>query len=336
MALVIPIFIPHEGCPHRCLFCNQHRLGSQAVAPVGGAEVAATIELWLGRCRPERRQQVQVAFYGGSFTCLAPQRQLELLAPVQSFLERGQVHEIRLSTRPDGIDKPTLDRLARHRVTTIELGVQSCDDGVLARAGRGHDSAAVIRAAQLVRSHPFRLGIQLLPGLPGENFASLRRTTATVIGLRPDFVRIYPTLVLEDSGLARLYHRGGYRPLSLGRAVAQVAWMKKRFDAGGIQVVRMGLQPTGALERALVAGPYHPAFGELVLGRLMLRQARRLLAEATTDGPVTLVIAARDRSIFQGQRSVNLHRLRRLGLAHNLVVRTDADQERQTVRMVAA
>ena len=145
-----------------------------------------------------------------------------------------------------------------------------------------------------------------------------------------------PTLVLEDSGLARLYHRGGYRPLSLGRAVAQVAWMKKRFDAGGIEVVRMGLQPTGELERALVAGPYHPAFGELVLGRLMLRQARRLLAEAATDGPVTLVIAARDRSIFQGQRSVNLHRLRQLGLAHNLVVRTDADQERQTVRMVAA
>ena len=112
--------------------------------------------------------------------------------------------------------------------------------------------------------------------------------------------------------------------------------MKKRFDAGGIQVVRMGLQPTGALERALVAGPYHPAFGELVLSRLLFHAARRLLAEATTDGPVTLVIAARDRSIFQGQRSVNLHRLRRLGLAHNLVVRTDADQERQTVRMVAA
>ena len=395
MALVIPVFIPHEGCPHRCLFCNQHRLGGhQAVAPVGGDEVAATIDLWLGRCRPERLHQVQVAFYGGSFTCLAPERQLELLAPVQSFLERGQVQEIRLSTRPDGIDAPTLDRLARHRVTTIELGVQSCDDAVLARAVRGHDSAAVIRAARLVRARGFRLGIQLLPGLPGENFASLRRTTATVIGLRPDFVRIYPTLVLEDSGLARLYHRGGYRPLtlgravalvawmkkrfdaggievvrmglqpdfvriyptlvledsglarlyhrggyrplSLGRAVAQVAWMKKRFDAGGIQVVRMGLQPTGALERALVAGPYHPAFGELVLGRLMLRQARRLLAAAATDGPVTLVMAARDRSIFQGQRSVNLHRLRQLGLAHNLVVRTDADQERQTVRMVAA
>ena len=203
MALVIPVFIPHEGCPHRCLFCNQHRLGSQAVAPMGGDEVAATIDLWLGRCRPERRQQVQVAFYGGSFTCLAPQRQLALLAPVQSFLERGQVHEIRLSTRPDGIDAPTLDRLARHRVTTIELGAQSCDDAVLARAGRGHDSAAVIRAARLVRARGFRLGIQLLPGLPGENFASLRRTTATVIGLRPDFVRIYPTLVLEDSGLAR-------------------------------------------------------------------------------------------------------------------------------------
>ena len=109
-------------------------------------------------------------------------------------------------------------------------------------------------------------------------FASLRRTTATVIGLRPDFVRIYPTLVFADSGLARLYHQGGYRPLTLGRAVAQVAWMKKRFDAGGIEVVRMGLQPSAELEQSLVSGPYHPAFGELVQSRLMLRRTRQALA----------------------------------------------------------
>ncbi len=335
MTLVIPVFIPHEGCAHRCLFCNQHSLSGQS-PPVGGPEVAATIALWLDRCRPERRRQVQVAFYGGSFTCLEPERQEELLGPVQPFLDRGVVHGIRLSTRPDCIDEPSLDRLARFRVNIIELGAQSCDDAVLARAGRGHDSAAIARAVRLVRARGFRLGIQLLPGLPGEDFASLRRTTATVIGLRPDFVRIYPAVVLAGSGLARLYHLGGYRPLSLTRAVARVAWMKKRFDAGGIEVVRMGLQPTGELERALVAGPHHPAFGELVLGRLMFRQARRLLARAPSDGPVTLVIAERDRSIFQGQRAVNLHRLRQLGLARNLVVRTDRDQPRLSVRVAAA
>ncbi len=207
MTLVIPVFIPHEGCAHRCLFCNQHCLSGQS-PPVGGPEVAATIALWLDRCRPERRRQVQVAFYGGSFTCLAPERQEELLAPVQPFLDRGVVHGIRLSTRPDCIDERSLDRLARSRVQIIELGAQSCDDAVLARAGRGHDSAAVILAAGLVRARGFRLGIQLLPGLPGEDFASLRRTTAAVIGLRPDFVRIYPALVLAGSGLARLYHLG--------------------------------------------------------------------------------------------------------------------------------
>ena len=159
MTLVIPVFIPHEGCAHRCLFCNQHSLSGQS-PPVGGPEVAATIALWLDRCRPERRRQVQVAFYGGSFTCLEPERQEELLGPVQPFLDRGVVHGIRLSTRPDCIDERSLDRLARSRVQIIELGAQSCDDAVLARAGRGHDSAAVILAAGLVRARGFRLGIE--------------------------------------------------------------------------------------------------------------------------------------------------------------------------------
>lgn len=335
MALVIPVFIPHEGCPHRCLFCNQRRISGQVGATVRGDAVQETIDLWLARCRPERRQHAEVAFYGGSFTCLPQKRQLELLAAVQPFLVRRLVQNIRLSTRPDGIDAPALDLLARYRVATIELGVQSCDDEVLTRSGRGHNSATVALAAQSVRARGFRLGIQLLPGLPGETFASLRRTTATVIGLRPNFVRIYPALVLRDSGLARLYHQGGYRPLSLDRAVAQTAWMKKRFDAKGIEVVRMGLQPTADLERALIAGPYHPAFGELVLSRLMFHTARKLLAKAGTDAPLTLVIAARDRSIFQGQHSANLHRLRRLGLDQHMVLRTDREQLRQTVRVGA-
>ena len=334
MALVIPVFIPHEGCAHHCLFCNQRSIAG-AETPVDAAAVRQTVELWLGRGRPEHRP-VEVAFYGGSFTCLAQGRQAELLAAVRPFIERGRVHAIRLSTRPDCVDPPRLDLLARFRVTTIELGAQSCDDLVLRRAGRGHDRAAVERAAALVRGQGFRLGLQLMVGLPGERFASLRRTLATVVALRPDFVRIYPVLVLQDTGLARLYHQGGYRPLSLGRAVAQVAWMKKRFDAEGIEVVRMGLQPTPDLERALLAGPYHPAFGELVLGRLLFHETRRLLARTAAQGPVTLVIAARDRSIFQGQRSANLDRLRRLGLARDLVVRTDADQPRLTVRVAAA
>jgi hypothetical protein len=226
-----------------------------------------------------------VAFYGGSFTGLPAGRQEELLGAVRPFLDQGRVQTIRLSTRPDYIDRERLDLLVQHRVGIIELGAQSCDDRVLHRAGRGHDGAAIVAAAGLIKARGIRLGIQLMLGLPGDSSRTLRQTVQTAISLQPDFVRVYPVLVLRGSALESLYHQGGYQPLSLGRAVVLAASMKKRFDDQGIQVVRMGLQPTIELERALVAGPYHPAFGELVNSRLMLRRTRRALAQRARNGP---------------------------------------------------
>ena len=335
MALVIPVFIPHEGCLHCCIFCNQHSISGHSTAPVTGDEVGATIRTWLERTKPENREQVQVAFYGGSFTGLPAARQTELLAAVHPYRKQGAVQAIRLSTRPDYIDRDRLDLLCRHGVSIIELGAQSCDDGVLRQSGRGHSAADIAAACHLIKERGLRLGVQLMLGLPGERFRSLRRTVTEVIRLRPDFVRLYPVLILRDSGLADLYHRGGYRPLSLGRAVVLAAAMKKRFDDQGIGVVRMGLQPSAELERSLVAGPYHPAFGELVKARMMLRQVRQALAGVPRTASVTLVIAERDQSIFRGLRSANLARLRQLGLLDRFSLRVDPAQPRQTLRVVA-
>lgn len=329
--LVIPLFIPHEGCPHQCIFCNQHRISGQEGAPLDAQAVGATIRTWLEHARPEPRRQVQVALYGGSFTGLAEQRQQELLAAVQPFRQQGLVQEIRLSTRPDYIDAPRLELLRHHGVSTIELGVQSCDDHLLHLAGRGHTTTDTEHACALIKAAGFSLGIQLLLGLPGETFASLRRTLATVIWLRPEFVRLYPLLVLQGSGLAQMYQRGDYRPLSLGRAVVQAAFLKKRFDDAGIRVVRMGLQPGPELEQALVAGPYHPAFGELVHSRLMLRCTRHLLAARPPEQTVSLVINPRDQSVFRGLHSNNIKRLQQLGLMERISLHTDANQPRQTV-----
>jgi len=336
MSLVIPIFIPHEGCPHKCLFCNQHSISGHVAAPVTGAEVGETIRTWLARAKPANQGQAQVAFYGGSFTGLPAARQTELLAAVQPFREQGAVQEIRLSTRPDYIDRDRLDLLCRHGVSIIELGVQSCDDGVLHRAGRGHNRADIEQAVRLIQERNISFGIQLMLGLPGDRFHTLRSTVTAVIGLRPDFVRLYPVLVVQGSGLEGLYHRGGYRPLSLGRAVVLAAFMKKRFDDQGIRVVRMGLQPSAELEQSLVSGPYHPAFGELVQSRLMLQRTRQALAGVPGTAPVTLVIAARDQSIFRGLRSANMVRLRQLGLLDRFSLRVDPEQPRQTLRVVCA
>ncbi len=332
MPLVIPVFIPHEGCPHQCSFCNQRRISGQDRGPVSGHDVARTVTTWLARAGGRPGREVQVAFYGGSFTALDPARQEELLRAVAPFLARGLVGSLRLSTRPDAVDPGRLALLGRYRVTLVELGVQSMDDRVLALAGRGHDSGAVVRAVRLLREASLQVGLQLLPGLPGESRRSLMRTTRAVIDLRPDMVRIYPALVLAGSPLARMFHRGRYQPLSLAGAVVRVAWMKSRFAAAGIRVVRMGLQAGPDLEEALVAGPWHPAFGELVQARLMLRRTRQLLARVPAGEQVLLSISSRDQSLFRGQHSANIRRLAQLGLADRFALRLDPEQPRGTVR----
>lgn len=336
MPLVIPIFIPHEGCPHCCIFCNQRSISGHSAAPVRPQDVQECVATWLDRCQPGRRDPVQVAFYGGSFSGLPAARQTELLGAVRPFLDQGLVQTLRISTRPDYIDGERLALLARHRVGIIELGAQSCDNRVLQLAGRGHSRAAIAAAAQQIQAHGIRLGIQLMLGLPGDRFQTLQRTVQEICRLQPDFVRLYPVLVLKGSGLEGLYHQGEYRPLSLGRAVVLAAYMKKRFDDQGIEVVRMGLQPTVDLERALVAGPFHPAFGHLVNSRLMLNQVRQALAAAPGPDRVALVIADRDQSVFRGIRSANMRRLQQLGLLERFSLHTDPDQPRQTVKVVQA
>ena len=335
MPFVIPVFIPHEGCPHACVFCNQHRIsGRTGQDPVAPAEVEKIISEWLARRREGSRHRVQVAFYGGSFTGLPEGRQEELLAAAAPFRQQGLVQEIRLSTRPDYVEPPVIARLLRYGVAIVELGVQSLDPAVLAACNRGHSAKQAIRAISLLREAGLQVGVQLMVGLPGQSFLSLAHTVRQVAALRPDFIRIYPVLVLKESRLATLYAEGHFRPLTLDQAVLQTAWMKNVFAGHGIRVVRMGLQPGPELEEALLAGPYHPAFGELVLARLMLRQTRRALRTVPRGTMVKLSIAARDRSIFQGMGSTNMKRLQQLGLSDRFELMIDPDQPRATLKTI--
>ncbi len=331
--MIIPVFIPHEGCPHRCLFCNQHRISGQRGRPVSAAEVRQEIQTWTGK-RQNKQEAVQVAFYGGSFTALPCARQKELLLAAAPFLETGQVQSLRLSTRPDCMDAEQADFLKAHRVATVELGAQSMNDAVLAAARRGHAAADTERAMAVLQQAGLETGIQLLLGLPSDSRTSLRHTVEQVIALRPDFVRIYPLLVLCGSGLAELHRQGEYEPLSLAKAVLLAAFMQERFEQAGIRTVRMGLQAGPELEESLLAGPWHPAFGELVKSRLMLRQTRKLLAQAKNGQRICLRICSRDQSVFRGLKSANLDRLRQLGLWQNAILTTDPEQPRGTVQLL--
>ena len=334
---VIPLFIAHQGCPHRCIFCNQHviagRAGNRGLRITAGDVEKEIIER-LAWPRKFPQSEVQVAFYGGSFTGLSEERQEELLGAVRPFLDRGEVKTVRLSTRPDYVNHKTPAFLRDRGVGIVELGVQSMDSVVLAKSLRGHTDDHVESAFDFLKRAGLKVGGQLMIGLPGETTAGLIAGARRLASLKPDFIRIYPTLVVRDSGLATLYGAGKYRPLSLNRAVALAARLKKIFDRCGIRIVRMGLQTSSSLEENLVAGPYHPSFGELVLSRMMFKKMRKVLSVTHGTGKREISVSAVDESLLRGQGNMNLKRLYFLGLMDDIRIVFDPEQPRNTLRTV--
>lgn len=280
---IIPIFVPHLGCPHACVFCNQRKITGQTTLPTP-AEIKQTICSYLQTIPAKSDRTIEVAFYGGSFTALPVEQQLALLEPATQVWRSGQIDRIRLSTRPDCVNGELLAHLRHQGVRTVELGAQSLDPAVLLASKRGHTPADIVRASQLVRQAGLRLGIQMMIGLPGDTREKMLMTVRGISQMAADFVRIYPALVLKNTELHKLYLTGKYQPLSLGEAVN---WSKEAlilFSRMGIPVVRLGLQPTDTLmtEGEVVAGPFHSAFGDLVYSALLEEQARELLGRWLT------------------------------------------------------
>jgi histone acetyltransferase (RNA polymerase elongator complex component) len=306
--LVIPVFAPQEGCPYRCVYCDQGTITGVTRPSWSRASLQKHVEDFLAR---SRRYPAEVAFYGGSFTLLPETRQAFYLDAVQGFLRQGRVHSVRLSTRPDSVSAQNLRFLRAMGVRTVELGVQSLNDRVLAASARGYTSVEVVHATKDLRDCGFRVGFQLMPGLPGDDRGTFLETIEKSMAVRPDFVRLYPTVVLSGTLLECLYHRGSYRPLSLPEAVD---WCKEallRFSGNSIPVIRMGLQTSPTLERpgAIVAGPHHPAFGQLVKSALWYDRISADLAEVSRYSPEpTIRVHPSDLADVRGHRNSNLSR----------------------------
>jgi histone acetyltransferase (RNA polymerase elongator complex component) len=328
---IIPIFITHQGCPHQCLFCNQRTITGAPEGTVGPRQVRETILTQLAWPRRHPAAPVQVAFYGGSFTGLSLARQEELLGAARPFLAAGQVRELRLSTRPDYVTPEIAGFLREQGVGVVELGAQSLDDGVLAASGRGHTVAQVRTAVACLKEAGIRVGLQLMLGLPGESTVTALSSARRAAALAPDLVRLYPCLVVSGSPLAELYRQGHYQPLSLVRAVALAGRLRRIFEAQGIAVVRMGLQPSPSLEKTVLAGPYHPAFGELVLSRLFFNRVRAALFARPSGQSYRLSLAKADESIYRGRGNGNVKRLAALGLLTGVETVFRAGQPRQSV-----
>jgi histone acetyltransferase (RNA polymerase elongator complex component) len=264
--VTVPFFISHQGCPHICVFCDQRAIsGASGTLPTAG-QITAKIDLWRSTAggRP-----LEVAFFGGTFTALPEKIQEELLAPLQPFLMNGTLDSVRISTRPDCIDSGHVAWLADMGVRTIELGVQSMDDTVLAASGRGHSAAESLDAISCIKSLGLRAGAQLMPGLPGDTPASSLASLEQVISAGADFIRIYPTVVLWGTELARRYAAGDFIPLSLDRGVSLCKLLLQRAMQVGMPVIRIGLQADEGLNaESILAGCWHPALGQLVRSQL--------------------------------------------------------------------
>lgn len=266
---IIPIFVPHEGCPHNCVFCNQNTITGNSTK-VDSNFVKHTIEEYL-KTIPRENRILEVSFFGGTFTAINIEKQSDLLKVAKQYKDLGIVNFIRLSTRPDYIDDEILQNLKKFSVDIIELGVQSLDKEVLTKSGRGHSALDVVNASNLIKQYGFTLGHQIMLGLPGDSLEKDINTTRQVINMMPDICRIYPSLVIKDTPMEKMFNMGIYKPYSLEDAVKIAKIVYGMLVSNEIKVIRVGLQPTEEISEHgdVVAGPFHPSFRELVEGSVL-------------------------------------------------------------------
>lgn len=287
---IIPIFVPHLGCPHDCIFCNQRKITNHKQA-VNTEEIIEIIQRQLSYF-PNSSKIKEIAFFGGSFTAIDEDVMIQYLDIASKYKKQGVIQEIRLSTRPDCIDEHILDILKKYEVDIIELGVQSMDDEVLKANNRGHDSLCVYKASKLIKEYGFILGHQIMPGLYMDSYEKMIDTAKRSIEIGPDIVRIYPTLVIKDTYMEFLYRQGLYTPLSLENAVEISAKLLRLYNKHDINVIRVGLQVTENinLEKDVVAGPFHPAFRQLVEQKIYLHEIEDIMVKNKLDEKKELVI----------------------------------------------
>lgn len=265
---IIPIFVPHKGCPHDCIFCNQKKitgLEANGEKEITKEDVASTIELHLSTIN-SADSYIEVSFFGGSFTGIPIDVQKELLSVAYGYLQKGLINNIRLSTRPDYINKDILDHLKSYNVGIIELGVQSLDEEVLKTSERGHSIEDVYYASKIIKEYGFTLGLQMMVGLPDDTLEKDIETAKKIIEISPDFVRIYPALTITNTQMEYMYNENKYTPLSVDEAVNICKQLYIMFVKHNIPIIRLGLQTTEQINlgKDVVAGPFHPAFRELV------------------------------------------------------------------------
>ena len=313
----ISIFIPHIGCPHRCSFCDQRTISGAENIP-HGEDVREICEKALAEVKSP--ENTEIAFFGGSFTAIPRAYMTELLEAAYSFVGEGKFKGIRLSTRPDCIDREVLTILKKYGVTSIELGAQSMSNKVLKANQRGHSADDVEKAAKLIREFGFELGLQMMVGLYKSDMADEFETLDKIAAIRPDTVRIYPVVILDGTKLGELYKSGEYSTFSFDEVTEFAAIAMMKFEYEGIKVIKCGLHASEFVERDMLGGFYHPAFRELCESNIYRRKIEELIAYETKSG-FDFVFAVNSTCISKamGHKKSNVEYFKNQGININIV-----------------
>jgi len=323
--LIAPVFIPFQGCPFQCIYCRQDRITNRPASPVSTIYIKETLDAAVKSNRFSSARTREVAFYGGTFTNLPEEKMRTMLETVSPYIRNGTFDSIRVSTRPDSLNEGCLELMKSYGVSTVELGVQSMDDNVLVLSKRGHSSDDVARAVALLKQYDFRVGIQLMPGLPGDNESTFRNTVEKVLKLNPQMARLYPAIVIRGTELASLYEDGQYSALKLDEAVNMCSDACERLENNGIPVIRIGLMSTPSLteEGEILAGPWHNAFGFLVRSFIHQKKIALFLHRSTSPSNIGIRAPKREIPLVRGYKNEGVRRLEEISNAKIIYIKPD-------------
>ncbi|WP_238882561.1 elongator complex protein 3 [Clostridium sp. YIM B02551] len=328
---IIPLFVPHEGCPHNCVFCNQSRITGESERVT--REIAIkTIDEYLETIN-SNSSTVEVSFFGGTFTAIREENQKELLEVAKHYKDKGLIDKIRLSTRPDYINEYILDYLKEYGVDIIELGVQSLNEDVLKLSGRGHSKEDVENASRLIKDYGFTLGHQLMIGLPGDTLDRDIQSVRDSIEMKPDIARIYPALVIKDTPMEIMYKRGTFIPYTLEEAVEASKIVFKEYKSNNVKVIRIGLQPTEniTLGKDIIAGPFHPAFRELVEASILEEKLVSIAKEHISSSTFDILINPKNLSKLYADKKKYFNELNSKLKDININVVQDSAIDRESI-----
>lgn len=311
----VSIFIPHNGCPHKCSFCDQKSITGSIGQPTLD-DVKKTIDVAMNSLKNLSKDS-EIAFFGGSFTAIDENYMISLLDIANEYVQNGIFKGIRVSTRPDAINDRTLNILKSKGVSSIELGAQSMDDNVLLLNNRGHTSDSVVYASNLIKEYGFCLGLQMMTGLYGSNYEIDYNTGLKLAVLKPDTVRIYPTVIMKNTILYDLYRSKKYVPMEFGEMVELCSELLILFDKFKIPVIRLGLHASDSLEKNMVAGCYHPAFREICESRILFNKSISIL-KGLNERNIDIYVNPSTVSKMVGQKRENIKKFKEMGYSVNI------------------